>query len=47
VGKSETNRKAKYYRLTKAGRKQLDGETAQWKRLSAAIGWVLQAGRAQ
>lgn len=44
IGKSETNRDAKYYRLTKAGRKQLESETAQWERLSAAIGWVLEAG---
>ena len=44
VGKSETNRDAKYYRLTKAGRKQLESETEQWERLSAAIGWVLEAG---
>ncbi|HEY6248543.1 MAG TPA: PadR family transcriptional regulator [Candidatus Angelobacter sp.] len=44
VGKSETNRDAKYYRLTKAGKKQLENETEQWERLSAAIGWVLQAG---
>jgi PadR family transcriptional regulator PadR len=47
VGKSETNRDAKYYRLTKAGRKQLENETAQWERVSAAIGWVLQADEAQ
>lgn len=44
VGKSETNRDAKYYRLTKGGRKQLESETAQWERLVAAIGWVLEAG---
>jgi PadR family transcriptional regulator, regulatory protein PadR len=44
VGKSETNRDAKYYRLTRAGRKQLESETEQWERLSAAIGWLLQAG---
>jgi PadR family transcriptional regulator, regulatory protein PadR len=47
VGKSETNRDAKYYRLTKAGRKQLENETAQWERVSAAIGWVLQADEVQ
>jgi PadR family transcriptional regulator, regulatory protein PadR len=44
IGKSETNRDAKYYRLTKAGQRQLETETAQWERLSAAIGWALQAG---
>ena len=40
---SENNRKAKYYTLTKAGRKALDLETAQWERLSAAISQVVRA----
>jgi len=44
IGKSETNRDAKYYKLTRAGQRQLETETAQWERLSAAIGWALQAG---
>lgn len=44
VGKSETNRDAKYYRLTKAGQRQLETETAEWERVSAAIKWALQAG---
>jgi transcriptional regulator len=44
LGKSETNRDAKYYRLTKSGRKQLESETAQWERVSAAMAWALQAG---
>jgi transcriptional regulator len=43
-GASDNNRQAKYYRLTRAGRKQLDEETANWERLSAAIEQVLQAG---
>jgi PadR family transcriptional regulator, regulatory protein PadR len=43
-GASDNNRQAKYYRLTRAGRKQLDEETANWQRLSAAIEQVLQAG---
>jgi transcriptional regulator len=43
-GSSDNNRQAKYYRLTRAGRKQLDEETANWQRLSAAIEQVLQAG---
>ena len=34
---SETNRQAKYYSLTRAGRKALAEETANWERLSAAI----------
>jgi PadR family transcriptional regulator, regulatory protein PadR len=42
-GASDNNRQAKYYKLTRAGRKQLDEETANWGRLSAAIEQVLQA----
>ena len=38
---SENNRKAKYYRLTPAGKKQLDAEIATWERLSTAIASVL------
>jgi transcriptional regulator len=38
---SENNRKAKYYSLTAAGRKQLKAELAQWERLSGAIGLVI------
>lgn len=40
-GNSENNRRAKYYRLTAAGRKQLERELETWDRLSAAIGLVL------
>ena len=36
-GASATNRKAKYYRLTAAGRRQLKAETANWGRISMAI----------
>lgn len=36
-GDSENNRRAKYYSLTKAGRKRLNQEVAQWRRLSSAI----------
>jgi len=42
-GDSENNRRAKYYRLTKAGRKQLEVETARWSRISWAIAQALQA----
>ena len=42
-GESENNRRAKYYALTRAGRKYLEKEQAQWERLSAAIGLVLKA----
>ena len=38
---SENNRKAKYYSLTTAGRKQLRAELASWNRLSGAIGLVV------
>ena len=41
-GQSENNRRAKYYRLTKAGRKQLVEETANWGRLSTAINLILK-----
>src|SRR6201997_3839347 len=40
-GTSANNRKARFYWLTAAGRKQLVRETTKWKRLSAAIGRVL------
>jgi PadR family transcriptional regulator PadR len=42
-GISENNRKAKYYELTAAGRKQLRDETEGWNRLAAAIGAALEA----
>jgi len=40
-GDSENNRRAKFYSLTKAGRKQLVEETASWERMSAAVARVL------
>ena len=39
---SEHNRRAKYYTLTRAGRRALENETAQWERLSAAISLVVR-----
>ena len=42
-GTSENNRKAKYYRLTPAGRKRLGDETASWNRLADAIARALAA----
>jgi transcriptional regulator len=42
-GESENKRKAKYYRLTAAGRKQLTAERKAWKRLAGAIADVLSA----
>ena len=41
-GESENNRRAKYYSLTKAGKKYLRDEQANWERLSVAIGLVLK-----
>ena len=41
--RSESNRRAKYYRLTPRGRSQLRAETARWADLSAAIGKVMDA----
>ena len=40
-GKSENNRRAKFYSLTRAGRKQLEKETALWERICRAITLVL------
>jgi transcriptional regulator len=40
-GWSENNRRAKYYRLTKAGRKQLDAQAAKWTRYAEAVFKVL------
>jgi transcriptional regulator len=42
-GTSDNNRRAKYYRLTAAGRRTLGQETASWQRLSDAIGLALSA----
>ena len=42
-GSSDNNRRAKYYSLTRKGRKQLEAELATWKRLSSAIALVLEA----
>jgi PadR family transcriptional regulator len=41
-GESDNNRRAKYYSLTAAGRKYLEKEEANWRRLSTAIGLVLE-----
>jgi PadR family transcriptional regulator len=42
-GESENNRRAKYYTLTRAGRRALEKEAAQWERLAAAISLVVRA----
>src|ERR1700743_1038139 len=41
-GESENNRKAKYYSLTRAGKKYMREEEANWERLSVAIGMVIK-----
>jgi PadR family transcriptional regulator PadR len=40
---SDTNRQAKFYRLTRAGQRQLEVEAAQWARITAAVGRILDA----
>jgi PadR family transcriptional regulator, regulatory protein PadR len=45
-GVSENNRQAKYYRLTRSGRKQLADETEYWTRFTSAVALVLKAGSA-
>ena len=42
-GESETNRRAKFYRLTKAGRTQLGAETDRWEKISIAMASALRA----
>lgn len=44
-GLSETNREAKFYKLTAAGRKRLREETARWRRYAAVMTAALTAGR--
>ena len=44
-GQSENNRRARFYRLTRAGRRQLEKELAEWERLSAAVEQRPQRGR--
>ena len=41
-GVSQNNRRAKYYELTKGGRKQLEAEENAWRKLTAAVGQVLE-----
>jgi transcriptional regulator len=44
-GTSENNRKARYYRLTPAGRKQLAAQTDRWEQLVAAVNRILKPAR--
>ena len=41
-GASDNNRRAKFYELTKTGRKQLETEESEWKKLAAAVAQVLE-----
>ena len=41
-GASENNRRARFYSLTRGGRKQVEAEVAKWQRLSAGVNLVLQ-----
>jgi transcriptional regulator len=42
-GTSDNNRRAKFYQLTRSGRRRLEQETESWNRLASAIGLVLQS----
>lgn len=46
-GKSDNNRRAKFYRLSAVGRKQLDSETKRWASVSEGVGLVLAAEETQ
>jgi PadR family transcriptional regulator, regulatory protein PadR len=43
-GSSDNNRRAKYYELTRSGRTQLEQDTAAWRKLSIAVGQILDMG---
>jgi len=45
-GASENNRQAKFYRLTRAGEKQLRAESESWARMTAAVGKILKGSEA-
>ena len=42
-GESENRRRAKYYKLTAAGRREVDAELTNWRRIVTAIGWAIKA----
>lgn len=42
-GTSDNNRRAKYYELTRSGRKQLEAETEAWNKLTAAVAQILES----
>jgi PadR family transcriptional regulator len=41
-GESKNNRRAKYYELTRSGRKHLEAEESAWQKLTAAVGHILE-----
>jgi PadR family transcriptional regulator, regulatory protein PadR len=43
-GASDNNRRAKYYELTRSGRRQLESETDAWRKLTTAVSLVLEMG---
>jgi transcriptional regulator len=46
-GVSENNRRARFYKLTAKGRNQLTAKTAEWNRIAAAMGRILNAGKSE
>jgi PadR family transcriptional regulator, regulatory protein PadR len=46
-GVSDNNRRARFYRLTAKGRSQLTAKTAEWNRIAAAMGRILNAGESE
>src|SRR5436309_12004370 len=44
-GTSDNNRRAKYYELTRSGRKQLDAQASAWRALTAAVGLLLDSAQ--
>ncbi len=46
-GEAETGREAKFYKLTRAGRKELENERANWGRLSTAVSMIMQTAATQ
>ena len=46
-GESENKRKAKYYRLTAAGRRRLESETAKWNEMAGVIAAILETARGE
>jgi PadR family transcriptional regulator len=46
-GHTDVGRRAKFYRLTAAGRRQLNAELSKWARYSEAVGWLIDASGAQ